>query len=363
MAEQAAINKQDTPSPKVGSPKSPGKSPSRSPQAAAGPAAVDAVDDGDFDSAILDVDTFSSTASVSSSILQYRTIKGRTYHSERHNSDYYAPNDERQNDSVDITHHYLTLLLGGKLYLAPIAKNIQRVLDVGTGTGIWAIDFADDHPSASITGTDLSPTQPTWVPPNVRFEVDDATAPSWTWDDNAFDFIHMRYLFGAIADWPQLFANAFRVCAPGGWVQSGEVEVDFVSDDGSVKADSALALWGRMCRETGEKIGRTFRVLSEGVQKRGMEGAGFVDLESVDYQLPVGGWPADKKLAEVGQFVRLTLENDLEGYSTFMWNQVLNWGADEYQMFLMRTRKELKDPSIHSYFRVRYVYGRKPATA
>jgi hypothetical protein len=137
MAEQAA-NKQDAPSPKVGSPKSPGKSPSRSSQAAR-LAAVDPVDDGDSDSATVDDDAFSSTASVSSSILQYRTIKGRTYHSDRHNSDYYAPNDERQNESVDITHHYLTLLLGGKLYLAPIAKNIQRVLDVGTGTGIWAM--------------------------------------------------------------------------------------------------------------------------------------------------------------------------------------------------------------------------------
>ena len=47
------------------------------------------------------------------------------------------------------------------------------ILDIGTGTGIWAIDMADLYPSAVVTGTDLSPTQPSWVPPNVRFEVDD----------------------------------------------------------------------------------------------------------------------------------------------------------------------------------------------
>ena len=62
------------------------------------------------------------------------------------------------------------------------------MLDVGTGTGIWAIDFGDEHPSAEVLGTDLSPTQPTWVPPNVRFEIDDATKP-WTWDAGAFDFV------------------------------------------------------------------------------------------------------------------------------------------------------------------------------
>lgn len=43
---------------------------------------------------------------------------------------------------MDMWHHIYLLLLGGELYLAPI-KNPQRVLDLGTGTGIWAIQFAE----------------------------------------------------------------------------------------------------------------------------------------------------------------------------------------------------------------------------
>ena len=57
------------------------------------------------------------------------------------------------------------LLLKGELHLAPI-KNPHRILDIGTGTGIWAIDMADRYPQAEIVGTDLSPIQPKWVPPN-----------------------------------------------------------------------------------------------------------------------------------------------------------------------------------------------------
>jgi ribosomal protein L11 methylase PrmA len=35
------------------------------------------------------------------------------------------------------------LTFSGKLYLAPIPKDqkLHRVADLGTGTGIWAIDF------------------------------------------------------------------------------------------------------------------------------------------------------------------------------------------------------------------------------
>lgn len=118
----------------------------------------------------------------------------------------------------------------------------------------------------------------------MSFEIDDATQP-WTWTDSEFDFIHIRYLFGAIADWTGLYREAFRTLQSGGWIESAEVEVDFVSDDNTVDPDSALALWGRMCKETGEKIGRPFTVLTDNVQKKGLEEAGFVDIQSVDYKV------------------------------------------------------------------------------
>jgi len=41
----------------------------------------------------------------------------------------------------DLQNHLFQLTLGGKLYRAPIGKDIHNCLDVGTGTGIWAIDF------------------------------------------------------------------------------------------------------------------------------------------------------------------------------------------------------------------------------
>jgi ubiquinone/menaquinone biosynthesis C-methylase UbiE len=39
-------------------------------------------------------------------------------------------------------HHVYRLVQGGRLHVAPIS-NPQRVLDMGTGTGLWALDFAE----------------------------------------------------------------------------------------------------------------------------------------------------------------------------------------------------------------------------
>ena len=56
------------------------------------------------------------------------------------------------------------------------------VLDIETGTGIWAIDFADQHPSAQVIGFDLSPVFQERVVPNVRFEVRDTCDPDWRYE-------------------------------------------------------------------------------------------------------------------------------------------------------------------------------------
>jgi len=33
------------------------------------------------------------------------------------------------------------MTLGRKLCLSPVGENPQHVLDIGTGTGLWAMDF------------------------------------------------------------------------------------------------------------------------------------------------------------------------------------------------------------------------------
>lgn len=80
-------------SPKSSSPKARSPSPTRLPEAARPADQAQAVIEVDEEAAeedpTLGDDVESSTASLSSSILDYRTINGRTYHSERGNAAYW----------------------------------------------------------------------------------------------------------------------------------------------------------------------------------------------------------------------------------------------------------------------------------
>ncbi|KLO92449.1 Uncharacterized protein LW93_12023 [Fusarium fujikuroi] len=147
-----------------------------------------------------------------------------------------------------------SLMLDGALFLAPIGDHPQRVLDLGTGTGIWAMDFADDLPSAEVLGTDLSPIQPQWTPPNCRFEVDGFEA-EWLYH-TPFDFIHARELEGCISDDNWFLQQALQHLAPGGYFEMQAVAAPFLSDDGTdEKADNAQ-LWLKTLCEASAKFGK-----------------------------------------------------------------------------------------------------------
>jgi SAM-dependent methyltransferase len=169
-------------------------------------------DDQDNDSALGDENDRLSTVSISSSIMKYREENGRTYHAYK-DGKYLGPNDEPERDRLDLQHHLFTLTFSGRLHISPVGRDgepIHRVLDVGTGTGIWAIDFADEHPETEVLGIDLSAIQPSFVPPNVSFQVDDLEEP-WSFrESEKFDFIYARMMTSSFADWPRFFEQAFE---------------------------------------------------------------------------------------------------------------------------------------------------------
>ncbi|CAI0649920.1 unnamed protein product [Colletotrichum noveboracense] len=119
----------------------------------------DAVDD---DGSSIDEQITTYTKSLSSSIVDYPVDYGRRYHAFRRGV-YVLPNDDLEMERLEVTHAMAVKAIGNRPYLAPLEKDkVQRILDIGTGIGIWAIEMADVFPNAEIIGNDLSAIQPGW---------------------------------------------------------------------------------------------------------------------------------------------------------------------------------------------------------
>ncbi|KAF5654848.1 methyltransferase [Fusarium sp. NRRL 25303] len=276
--------------------------------------------DSDLDSA-LGSNAADSTYSLSSSIFEYRTLHGRTYHSDRGTAQYWLVN----------------------LWTLPI----------------WAIDFADEHPHVEVVGTEISPIQPTWMPSNLQLEIEDCN-DTWTFQPDSFDFVHMRFMLGSITDWTATFRESFTACTPGGWVESYEVSSTMESDDNSIPDGSAMKRWGEVFEEGGQRAGRSFAMIREDVQRKSMEEAGFVNIHVVDLKAPVGPWHTEERLRQVGHYMQAALERDYEGYLLFLACELLGWTEDQVRNLCTQLRREIRSGQHHPYFRQRIVYGQKP---
>lgn len=81
-----------------------------------------------------------ASTSISSSIRDYNFENRRRYHKFKEGR-YVFPNDEPEQEREDMKHCMVVGLCDGGLHNAPL-RDPQKILDIGTGTGIWAIDSA-----------------------------------------------------------------------------------------------------------------------------------------------------------------------------------------------------------------------------
>ncbi|TFY83721.1 hypothetical protein EWM64_g304 [Hericium alpestre] len=114
------------------------------------------------------------------------------------------PADDDEVKRFELFHRMIKFVLGNQNYVGPVkellsserartlGKDKLRVLDLGTGGGLWAIDMADEFPHVEVTGVDLAPLQPRLVPPNCTFELCDLDTYCLPYPSNSYDVIHAR---------------------------------------------------------------------------------------------------------------------------------------------------------------------------
>ncbi|KAJ5812848.1 hypothetical protein N7447_009871 [Penicillium robsamsonii] len=316
------------------------------------------IDTSDDDSLFETQTLAGSNLSFASSVRDYSYENGRRYHAYR-NGQYPLPNDEEEQDRLGLFHHLFKLISGGDLHRAPIHNsNPRRILDIGTGTAEWAMEMAEDYPEADIIGTDLSPIQPNWAPPNCRFFVDDAES-DWTFSSGeSFDYIHSRSMSGGIEDWPRLIKQAYQHIKPGGWFEAQEFDGWVLSDDGSHERATTITRWHELLGQAGKKFGKSMDIAPK--MARWMAEQGFTNIRDDIYKCPIGGWAKHRRYKEMGRIGKMVILEAVEPYSLALFTRVMGFSYQEAQEYMDKVRAELLSNKNHLYVRFHFVYGQRP---
>jgi ubiquinone/menaquinone biosynthesis C-methylase UbiE len=150
----------------------------------------------------------------------------------------YFVQDRRNKDELTrliIQDQILTEAMGGVLSEQTDPSNFHRVLDVGCGTGGWAIDAAKAYPHMSLVGIDISEHMINYareharaeqVAERVSFHVMDALS-ELKFPPASFDLVNLRMgaSFVRTWDWPGLLGEFQRITRPGGIVRLTDAHV------------------------------------------------------------------------------------------------------------------------------------------
>jgi SAM-dependent methyltransferase len=256
-----------------------------------------------------------------------------------------------------LQHEAFKKTLDGRLLNAPVAKPLGRVLDIGTGCGIWAAQFAEAHPSTEVIGVDNFP-QPTIIAPaNCRFVALDAEQDWRELGDTRFDVIHTRLVPFHANRVHEVLKRCYDHLNPGGWIEMQEAWPPCRTDEpiGAPEHESKVIEWTKLRLEAAAKLG-----IDQGIAGRlpgFLSEAGFVEVQVQDHKWPIGPWMEDEKLKDIGEINLELLQLAMMGLSKEL---LANLGMEEQEVveFVERVRAELGLGKI--YAPVRVMWARKP---
>jgi ubiquinone/menaquinone biosynthesis C-methylase UbiE len=199
------------------------------------------------------------------------------------NSDYQLPKDEEEDNRLDFQHYALFHAIGNH-HVAPISPPLRTILDVGTGTGIWANEMATLFPTSIVVGLDLSVTSFKETTPENCFLRVGNVLTGLPFPDGFFSFTHQRFLVAGITgeNWPRAVHELVRVTRRNGWIELVE------ADDQMHNAGPATLKMLEMMRAVSQRLGFDWEVVRHLGDLLVQENLQKVEMQTI--RVPVGEW-------------------------------------------------------------------------
>ncbi|KAI1363481.1 S-adenosyl-L-methionine-dependent methyltransferase [Xylaria arbuscula] len=304
-------------------------------------------DDSHSDAMSISESIKSSTMSLDPTLYHFIEENGRTYHKYKQGT-----HISSTNVIVDLQHQLFCITIGSKLNLCPLPEKPKRVLDIATGTGIWAIEFATQYPDTEVIGTDLSPIQPHYLPENCRFEIDDAE-DEWTFTEK---FSHGRALMSCFDDPARVVQQAYENLEPGGFIEFQDALFPMYWV-GEPRKESALYRWNELLLEGVKNIGRSWSNVAN--YARYFKEAGFENIVDRRFYWPTSPWAKGKYFKTVAMYFQEDMISGMEGISMKVL-QATGMSPPEIKEFCEEVKRDFRDTNLHAYLTVSYIYAQKP---
>ena len=107
----------------------------------------------------------------------------------------------------------------------------SRVLEVGSGLGLLAVDVANAAANVQVVGVEISAAQIAAAPAHKRVTYVQGDAHTLDCPDGSFDLVYARYLLEHVADPERVVREMRRVATPGGRVGVCENDVSLLRFD------------------------------------------------------------------------------------------------------------------------------------
>ncbi|KAI0644106.1 S-adenosyl-L-methionine-dependent methyltransferase [Trametes meyenii] len=200
---------------------------------------------------------------------------------------------------LDDMHNGITDFLGGLSFVKlddPTAPS--AILEMGSGSGAWAIQAAEIFPHSHVVAADLNPIPPRPLPDNLEYQCVDITKP-FPFEKESFDIVHARLVLIHVPGAEDVLRRAVDLIKPGGWLLVDEPD-DYAQADGSPGGlgpgtSAVLKGWKKVLESSGADP--QFGSKLKGI----VESTGAFDKVHVNkVVVPISGKSEDPKLRKLG---------------------------------------------------------------